>query len=92
MEEIFIETAKDEASGICLQYVILSTEDLSVTDTMLSKVYSLLVIKTYGTYENETVFVYDISRSRDRATELARVMCHNTVTPCTVYEVLDDIL
>ncbi len=92
MEEIFIEAAKDEAAGIYLQYVILCTEEPHLSDTLLNKVYSLLVIKTDDTYENESVFVYDVSRNADRALEIARVMCQNTVTPCTVTEVLDDIL
>ncbi len=92
MEEIFIETAKDEGAGFDLQYVTFCTEDSRLSDEDLNKVYSLLVIKTDGTYENDSVLVYDISRSRDRALEIARVMRDNTVTPCTVRDILDDIL
>lgn len=92
MEEIFIETAKDEITGVSLQYVILCTQDPQLTDKNLNGVYSLLIIKTYGIRETETVFIYDISRTRDRALEIARVLCKNTVTPCTVQEILDDIL
>ena len=92
MEEIFIETAKDESAGIRLQYVTICTADTQLSDPVLDKVYSLLVIKTDDTYENESVFVYDIARTEDRALEIARIMCSNTVTPCTVTEVLDDIL
>ncbi|MBQ4560898.1 MAG: hypothetical protein IJA55_01035 [Clostridia bacterium] len=92
MEEIFVETAKDESADIQLQYAVLCTADPQVSDPVLSKVYSLLVIMTCGKCETETVFVYDISRTRDRALEITRVMCDNTVTPCTVKEILDDIL
>lgn len=92
MEEIFIETAKDESEGIDLQYVIIRTKDTQLSDPVLNKVYSLLVVKTDGTYEKETMFIYDIARNSDRAREIARIMCANTVTPCTVTEVLDDIL
>ena len=92
MEEIFIETAKDESEGIDLQYVIIRTADTRLSDPVLNKVYSLLVIKTDDTYGNESVFVYDIARTAGRAREIARIMCTNTVTPCTVTEVLDDIL
>ena len=92
MEEIFIETAKDESADIDLQYVIICTADTQLSDPVLNKVYSLLVIKTDNTYGNENLFVYDIARNKDRALEIARIMCVNTVTPCAVTEVLDDIL
>ena len=93
MEEIFVETAKDEAAGMILQYVTFCTEDTHLSDRELNKVYSLLVVKIDGTYdEHESLFVYDISRTRERALEIARVMCENAVTPCTVGEILDDIL
>ena len=92
MEEIFVEAVRDEASGIDLQYVTLSTADTRQSDKALSKVYSLLVIKGDPECGDETAFVYDVSRSRERALRIARVMRENTVTPCAVGEVLDDIL
>ncbi len=92
MEEIFIEAAKDDAAGMDLQYITLCTKDPRISDKELSNVYSLLVIKICGTYEDESTFVYDISRTKERALEIARVMCKNMVTPCSVREVLDDIL
>ncbi|MBR4880491.1 MAG: hypothetical protein IKU19_01070 [Clostridia bacterium] len=92
MEEIFVETAKDEAAGMDLQYIIICTAPSEAFGEFHCDVYSLLVVKTEGTEGNESVFVYDISRTRERALEISRLLCENTVTPCTVYEVLDDIL
>ena len=92
MGKVLIETAKDDITGICLQYIVLCTEDMYPADPGLNKVYSLIVIKTEGLFDREALFVYDISRSYDRAEEIARLMCANLVTPCSVAEILDDIL
>ena len=92
MGTVLIETAKDDITGICLQYIVLATRDMCAADPELSTVYSLIVIKTEGQYDREALFVYDISRCYDRAVQIARVMSENIVTPCSVREVLDDIL
>lgn len=92
MEEVFTETAKDSVADINLRYSIIVSDDLNVDGHNLDKVYSLLIIETSEVWGNDTVFVYDITRTEQRAVEIAMLMCENTVTPCTAYDILDDIL
>ncbi len=92
MEEIFTESVKDELLDACLQYVVICTCDPHTDDPQLNKVYSLLIIKSHRMPESETRFVYDISRTRERALEIAAMMREHTVTPCTVNDILEDIL
>ncbi len=87
-----IEAAIAEVPGLSLQYLLICTVDKYAADPQLKQVYSLLVISTENGFYAESVFVYDISRSRDRAEEIVRTFRDNTVTPCTVTEILDDIL
>ena len=92
MEEIFTESLKDELRGVWLQYVVFCTPDPCLSDSQLNRVYSLLVIMNNALQESETKFVYDISRTKQRALEIAAIMKEHTVTPCTVGDVLEDIL
>ncbi|MBR6513232.1 MAG: hypothetical protein IKT46_00210 [Clostridia bacterium] len=92
MEEIFTEVAKDTDADIELRYSIISSVDAGNIDRDLNKVYSLLIIAISETWGNDSLLVYDISRTAQRAVEIARLMCQNTVTPCTAYDILDDIL
>ena len=92
MEEIFSKAVKDEGSGLCLMYSILSCDDPLRTDMDYNRIYSLSITEYAGMLDYESVFVFDVTRIRERALEIARLMCENTVTPCTVYDILDDIL
>lgn len=54
-------------------------------------VYSLSVqLSSNG--KSESSFVYDITRTRSRADELFTIICEGTVTPCTLSDILEDIL
>ena len=92
MVDFLTRTAKDERAGLVITYSILSTDDVCPRDPRYTKVYSLLVVGYCGGEVQESVFVYDITRTDERAGEIAELLCRNRVTPCTVYEVLDDVL
>lgn len=91
-KEAFSETVYDRLGQYYLQYCILVTEDPIPLNEEYSKVFSLAVIKTSVTEDVESYFAYDVARSYESAERIMCVMRNNTVTPCTVKEVLDDVL
>ena len=62
---------------------------------LYNKVYSLLIIKTLydtcGSFD-ETVFIYDITRSEDAAEKLLHLLSENFITPEEAKDIIDDIL
>lgn len=86
-------------SGIILQYkLIVTTDESGLGDTeygLYNKVYSLLIIKTLydtcGSFD-ETVFIFDITRSEDAAEKLLHLLSENFVTPEEAKDIIDDIL
>ena len=86
-------------SGIILQYkLIVTTDESGLGDTeygLYNKVYSLLIIKTLydtcGSFD-ETVFIYDITRSEDAAEKLLHLLSENFVTPEEAKDIIDDML
>jgi len=48
------------------------------------------IVMISGTSKREEEYIYDISRSAEEAKKIFRLLSENTVTPCAVYEVLDD--
>ena len=86
-------------SGIILQNkLIVTTDESGLGDTeygLYNKVYSLLIIKTLydtcGSFD-ETVFIYDITRSEDAAEKLLHLLSENFVTPEEAKDIIDDIL
>ncbi len=86
-------------SGIILQYkLIVTTDESGLGDTeygLYNKVYSLLISKTLydtcGSFD-ETVFIYDITRSEDAAEKLLHLLSENFVTPEEAKDIIDDIL
>ena len=86
-------------SGIILQYkLIVTTDESGLGDTeygLYNKVYSLLIIKTLydtcGSFD-ETVFIYDITRSEDAAEKLLHLLSENFVTPEEAKDIIYDIL
>ncbi len=90
--ETLSETVYDHLGQYYLQYCMVVTEDPVPQNEEYGTVFSLAVIKTASTEETETYFAYDVARSYDSARRIMCVMRNNTVTPCTVKDVLDDIL
>ncbi len=54
-------------------------------------VYSISV-QLSSNVTSESSFVYDITRTRSRAEELFTIIYEGTVTPCTLSDILEDIL
>ena len=77
----------------------LLIDNLKLTYTLYSNsirsgdenVYSIEVncISNIG---NDSAFIFDITRTKTRADEIFRIISENSVTPCTLTEVLEEIL
>lgn len=90
--DTFGETVYDHLGQYFLQYCIIVSDDPVPQHKEYSRVFSLAVIKTGVNEETESYFAYDVARSYDSAKRIMCVMRNNTVTPCTVKDVLDDVL
>ena len=55
-------------------------------------VYSLLCLKTDENFGVEYDFVYDVTRNLEYALYLANLLCKNEVTPCTLRDVIEDLI
>lgn len=55
------------------------------------RIYSLYVTLALDSYY-ESDFVFDIARSREASVGLMELLSRNTVTPCTLREVLSELL
>lgn len=86
-DEIYLERI-----GTYLQYNIVVSKDPCINEKSLSKVYSLLVVMTTQERKCENIFVYDISRIEETAVKIMHTLSENSVTPCTVLEILDELL
>ena len=54
-------------------------------------VYSIEISVSDGN-NVESNFVYDVTRLKKRAETIFHLLCENAVTPCTLCDVLEDIL
>ena len=84
--------------GISLQYKLIATTDASMPrgeSEQLATVYSILIIKTeldcFG-ITDETVFIYDVSRSREAASRLLSILATGCVSPTNAKDVIDDFI
>lgn len=87
-------SVKRPKSDILLVYRLLRSLDTTGEAPVSQKdkrvyVYSLSVVMISGGNREEE-YIYDISRNQDEAKKIFRLLSENTVTPCCVYEVLDD--
>ena len=83
--------------GISLQYKLVTTTDTSLPDESehLSTVYSVLIIKSDRDpveTVDETVFVYDVSRSCEAAHRLLSILATGCVSPINAREVIYDFI
>lgn len=91
-DEPFIENVYDCVGNYHLQYLMIISQDPLCAEKRFSTVYSLMIVKIAKDEDAETYFAYDVARSPETARSILCVMRDNTVTPCTAYEVLDEIL
>ena len=84
--------------GISLQYKLVTTTDPSLLldeSEHLSTVYSVLIIKSDRDpveTVDETVFVYDVSRSCEAAHRLLSALAGGCVSPINAREVIYDFI
>lgn len=72
--------------SLCLEYRLLSSKAASGRD-----IYSVeIVSELNGTVDYK--FAFDITSSFDRSKEIFTLLFKNTVTPCTLFDVLENIL
>ncbi len=90
--ETFIERTCENGGGFILQYSILCTQDPVIMNPELNVVYSLLIVKHAAFDEVERFFAYDITRNAEKALHIIDMMHNNSVTPCTAYEILEELL
>ena len=57
-----------------------------------SYTYSISVVMISGTNIREEEYIYDVARDGIESKKIFRLLSENTVTPCTVYEILDDYM
>lgn len=82
----------DRELGAYLQYKIVCTPDPVISDSLLDKVYSLLMIKFEAIDSVETKFFYDITRNREKAGKILNALHSHAVTPCTADELLQEMV
>lgn len=104
-ESVAVNMRDPYRPGTTLQYKLIATSDGSETAMQFARglddpskcsiVYSVLIIKTTtdrsGTFD-ETVFIYDITRSEEAAVKLIDLLSENFVTPDEAKDVIDDLL
>ncbi len=76
-----------EAEGYSLTYTLWKFRGEGAFGT----VFSVTVSAIKGTYSDEKN-AYDITRNKRRAGKIFDLLVRNTVTPCTLIDVLEDIL
>ena len=100
MESEVIETADTPMQEIFeseidayLQYKMICTRDpFKESDTLCNKVYSIIVLKLREYDVPESFFLYDVSRSYEKAMSILNCLRNNAVTPCIAGNVLQDII
>ncbi len=90
-KQYFYEDVFDGRLGEYLQYQIVLTPD-PINLAPYDIVYSLLVLKLGEMGDSESCFVYDVTRTVERAINILGLLCDNRVTPCTVRDVLEELI
>ncbi len=86
-ETSIIKTYYKEENGVFLNYRLIRTTDGIFGEDVFS------VFLTSGSKENEEEdFVYDIARVELDAMRIFDLLCHGTVTVCTLRDVIYDLL
>ncbi len=87
VHRIVKKTEKTEQGEVELTYVLTETHGIGA----FGSVYSVTVSIRKGSYVEEQT-AYDVSRKKEKAVEIFELLYRNTVTPCTLIDVLTDIL
>jgi hypothetical protein len=82
-----VKHQKKTVEGLYLEYSLLRTPNMISGDN----IYSVRIDLTNGT-KTEYKLAFDISRSLISAKKIFNTLVCNAVTPCTLFDVLEDIL
>lgn len=82
-----VKHQKKTAEGLYLEYSLLRTSNMISGDN----IYSVRIDMTQGKV-TEYKIAFDISRRLYKAKSIFNILVRNTVTPCTLFDVLEDIL
>ena len=74
-------------NGMTLSYFLYRSQKKSNGRYIYSVCITLSTAEETGSN-----FVFDITRKRSRADEIFNLICEGTVTPCTLTDILEDIL
>lgn len=77
---------------LTINYYIAKTADLSRDMCDYSEIFSFIVVGFEDGNISDSVFIYDVTRQEKTAQELILLLSENSVTPCCVKDVLEDIL
>ena len=88
-----------ENRGEAIKEHNIKTDDMTLHYTLYHKIladegrssYSVSVSVTCGG-ENESAYAIDITSLHDCAVAIFDAVCTGTVTPCTLYDILEDML
>lgn len=77
-----------------LNYSLIKTIDkcLSAGDAALSEVYSLLIVKTNNNRGVVHKFLYDISRQKNKAEEIFKLVSEYNITPNNISDIIEDLI
>lgn len=76
-----------DKSGLRIEYSLYETK----FKVHGRRIYSICITSKYNNII-ESVFTSDISRFKPQAIYIFKTLCKNTVTPCTLNDVLENIL
>lgn len=83
------ETSVRLCDHVSLQYFLLSG---SQAEDDRQTVYSVLCVMSEDGVITDSEFLYDLSRTQSEAERVFYVLCRNTVTPCCMLEVIENVL
>lgn len=82
-----IKTSSVSISGMHLHYFLHETD----LQSQNRKSYSIQIRKE-SFHDREEAWAYDITSLHSRAVEIFRLIVGGTVTPCTLTDILEDLL
>ena len=85
----YCETNLDTEERVTVSYYAVKTPCINNCKRF---VYSVLCVLSREDEISESEFVYDVTRTERTAVDLIKMLCENTVTPCTLRCVLGDLL
>lgn len=90
-ENCYINTKNFDGRTLTVTYTVVETCNI-YANTRYSSVFSLAGAMYDECGEVESAFIYDVTREKERAHDIAALLCNEFVTPKTMVYVLEDML